>query len=173
MITLGNVHVRPQGEANVITFRYFEKDWLYGVDERIDRPIVYDVRTGYSMIASQPRQVLLCYGPRYYINLCTSLDYYDSPEKMIRVRVECNPAWQEAYDELTAKPAVELTGTQERCLIALATHQISGEQLGQGVKALTGSLPEKMMKCYLGGWVIPSDCGSVEEFLMSINEQGD
>jgi hypothetical protein len=76
--------------------------------------------------------------------------------------IECRDTY---YQLISKQSRINVDGL--RILIALASHQVEGDKLTQGLKALGYDFEGKLTSNYLGGWNYPEQM-TTEQFIRSL-----
>jgi hypothetical protein len=147
MYNLPRIVVNPKTVQGDIVCTVLDNNTLYGVNGK--QKVGYNVITGQLFRGVEPPTV------DQVSKRNTNSD--DSTRKQHTME-----EWNVLIAEARRK-AVEnqLSDLQTRVLVALANHQVSGDQLTKGLKAFGVNLNVKFTESFLGGWMIEGHDGEV------------
>jgi hypothetical protein len=147
MFNLPRIVVNPKTVQGDIVCTVLDKNMLYGMNG--GRKVGYNVITGQVFQGVEP--------PTFdqVSKRCTSSDD----------KARLQMTWDQVNAELAKYKQKMLEGDlndlQTRVLVALANHQVSGDQMSKGLKAFGVNLNAKFVESFLGGWIIESHDGEV------------
>lgn len=140
----------PKGSRETIQFNAYDHGCLYGLTRDQDMRIL-DLNTGLIREGSTFEEFVRCnwrpFGDQLFIRLIRNAAQNWDKDK--RPSDEMISDWLE---EAQVRDATLASENMQRLLIALATHQVSGDKIIQGLKAIGIEPWCKLQDSYLGGW---------------------